>query len=186
MNETHIQVFEKSRFVFQEKSDHFQYLALSDHEVCKAITYSRNIAVEQSSTDRKLLVEAMMEGIEKPRRLFRKASSLFIKTYLSSVFFDSFPVSSFHSKESNTKIDFWVAKCTSKNVDWDIDWRNVAGKFDNIYDWVVRKINPVSSFWLNLFVAVPLEESISTRVLLKEVLHVGDCWLRQWRKGWSR
>ena len=53
MKEMQPLVFEKGRFLFQEKSDNFQLLANSVHDVCEPRKYSKNIILQQSSADKK-------------------------------------------------------------------------------------------------------------------------------------
>ena len=36
-------IFEEGRFVFEEKSDHFRFLAVTDLKICVAMTYSWNV-----------------------------------------------------------------------------------------------------------------------------------------------
>ena len=75
MNELQASIFEKGRFVIQEKSDHFRFLAISVHIICDAKVFSRNIIVERCSADTYSLIEIMRAEIEKDE------SSLFIKTF---------------------------------------------------------------------------------------------------------
>ena len=65
MNEKQGLVIEKSRFVYEEKSDHYQLLALSLHKVCNVMTFYKKVTSEQYSADRKMLIETMIAQIVK-------------------------------------------------------------------------------------------------------------------------
>ena len=65
MNEMQPLVFEKGRFVFQELLDNRLFFALSIHIVCDARKFSRATMIERCSGDGKLLIETMIEEIEK-------------------------------------------------------------------------------------------------------------------------
>ena len=47
MNQKQGLVIEKSRFVYEKESDHYQLLALSLHKVCNAMTFYRKVTSEQ-------------------------------------------------------------------------------------------------------------------------------------------
>ena len=64
MYELQLLVFEDSRFLFQEKSDRFQFLALPVHKVSNVIIFSGNISIERCPSDRNLLIETMIDDIQ--------------------------------------------------------------------------------------------------------------------------
>ena len=68
-------VFEKIRFVFQEKSGHSHILALSAYNIFDSNIFSGNIGLELYSVDRKLLIETMMEEMEKV--ILRRVKSVY-------------------------------------------------------------------------------------------------------------
>ena len=87
-----IRGFEKSRFVFQEKSDCFHNFAISIHKVSVARMLSRNGFIERFSADRKKLIETIKEQIEKV--VFEKIESFYQSESLKYANTDNFRVSS--------------------------------------------------------------------------------------------
>ena len=108
-------VFEKSRFAFQVKSDHFHFFGYIGPKNCKAMTLSRNIVIEEWSADRQKKIKSVCQD----------------GSYKFSII-DNFHVSSFRSEEPSTKEDSQVVFCHKKNIDWDIGWRTAAGSFCEI------------------------------------------------------
>ena len=90
---------------------------------------------------------------------------------------------------ARNKRNKWLS-CTpsrgDKNVDWDIDWRNLAGTSADTQVWVARKNNPVLTLRLFPCIRIWMHEPISEILLLEDALHFGNCRLRHWWNGFSR
>ena len=92
-------VFEGSGFVFHEKLDHFHILALPIPNVFDARTSSRNNDIRQRSTDGQLVIETLIEKMEKD--VLKNIESVSLDDSYS--FFDKMGVAGFYSKDSNSK-----------------------------------------------------------------------------------
>ena len=81
-----MQASEKDRFVFQEKSDYSQLLAMSVHKVCCAMTFSRNAIIERFDflDTKKCWFRSWQRKL---RRLFWKKSGLSIMMVDTSLHF---------------------------------------------------------------------------------------------------
>ena len=60
-----LSIVDKEGFVFEEKLDQYHILAISLHKCCVASRFLRFIMLERFSVDRKVLIGAMIEDIEK-------------------------------------------------------------------------------------------------------------------------
>ena len=106
MNEVQPLVFVESRSAFQEKSHHFHILALVIHKVCDARIVSRNLIIERCSAGGKLLIETMIEEIEKvvlEASVYQKLNDSYKYTL------DNFHLSRLHFEEPNTILNSRVA-----------------------------------------------------------------------------
>ena len=106
MNEVQPLVFVEGRSAFQEKSHHFHILGLVIHKVCDSRIVSRNLIIERYSADGKLLIETMIEEMEKivvETAVYQNLDD----SYKYAM--DNFHLSSFHFEEPNTILNSRVA-----------------------------------------------------------------------------
>ena len=99
-------VFEESRCIFHEKSDHLQFLAKLDHEVSNAVKFCRIFNTERCCADRKLLLQTKIAEIE--RVVLKIIESVHQDDSYKYARNDNFRTPGFRSKEPKTLFDSWV------------------------------------------------------------------------------
>ena len=120
-----------------------------------AMTIQRIKVLEWWSADKSLVIDTKIREIEVVSK--RIKSSHQGDSYKLALH-ENFYVLLLFCKESNTRLDSRVAIHRYKNVDWGIDWGNVADSFGAIQVWITREINPMATFWPTLSIRVPKKE----------------------------
>ena len=115
-------VFEIISFVFQEKSDHSQLLAIFVHKVYNAITFFGNFLFERYSADRSLLIETLVAKMEEI--VLKRISGTWLLQMCTAWQFRRIRI---RSQEPNTILYSRVVTYKYKDADWKNDWRNVTG-----------------------------------------------------------
>ena len=99
-------VFEEGRWSYHEGLGQFNILAESVRKLSNARMFFRNIFIEPCSTDRKMMIETIIEveGV-----VFIRIESIYINDWFNYENFDNFRASLSRSKDSNTRLAHRVA-----------------------------------------------------------------------------
>ena len=107
MNEIQPLVFDKGRFVPQEKSDNFQILATLVHKNRDNRIFSSNYNIEKFSVDSKLLIANKIEEIKS--FVLNGMECFYPAESFKFALIDNFPVSNFGFEKTNSILDsFWL------------------------------------------------------------------------------
>ena len=118
MNDMQPLVLVKGSF-FQEKSDQFQFLAISIHQVRDARRFSWSFIIEQGCAGRNLLIETMIGEIEEV--VLKKIEYFYRGDSYKDALTDTFRITGIRSDEPNTILESRVAIHHYKNVERGID-----------------------------------------------------------------
>ena len=86
---------------------------------------------------------------------------------------------------TKTKIYVWIIIWKNETLWWDLDSGNAIGSFREIWVWLWRKANPISTFCQFWPMKVPIQARFCAICLSTIFLHIENRPLRPWWKKWS-